>query len=202
MVIVVRGCERCVSARTDTCPKSSSAARNCGPLGLDNVGHQRQLQILAAWLPLGWMSLRARPRTVARTAVPDMHVVITGAHVHVQGLKRLTSCLCMRSAIKHVHPWTGSLASPHDALSHRPHRALLRNPGVRAPSFEISSLRARECQQGGGRIDAVFIFGQRVQDLDRKFRISVPSGGRAQTVAYMAKWLLNRCCLCPNPVQI
>ena len=27
-------------------------------------------------------------------------------------------------------------------------------------------------------------------------------GGRAQTVAYMAKWLLNRCCLCSNPVQI
>ena len=87
-------------------------------------------------------------------------------------------------------------------LCRTPHHALLKNPGVRAPSFEISSLRARECQQGGGRIDAVFIFGQRVQDLDRKFRISVPSGGRAQTVAYMAKWLLNRCCLCSNPVQI
>ena len=89
-------------------------------MGLDNVDNQRQLQILAASLPLAWMSLRARRRTVARSAVArfsaDMEV-ITCAHVHVQGLKQLTCCPFTRSSIKRVDPCTGSLASPLHALS-------------------------------------------------------------------------------------
>jgi hypothetical protein len=111
---------QCALAQTDACPDSSSAARNSGPMGLDNVDHQRQLQILAASLPLAWMSLRARRRTVARSAVArfsaDMEV-ITCAHVHVQGLKQLTCCPFTRSSIKRVDPCTGSLASPLHALS-------------------------------------------------------------------------------------
>ena len=107
-------------AQTDACPDSSSAARNSGPMGLDNVDHQRQLQILAIPLPLAWMSLRARRRTVAHSAVArfsaDMEV-ITCAHVHVQELKLLPCCPFMRSSIKHVDPCTGSLASPRLALS-------------------------------------------------------------------------------------
>ena len=111
---------RCALAHTDACPESSSAARNSGPMGLDNVDHQRQLQILAASLPLAWMSLRARRRTVARSAVArfsaDMEV-ITCAHVHVQELKQLTCCPFTRSSIKRVDPCTGSLASPLHVLS-------------------------------------------------------------------------------------
>ncbi len=106
--------------QTDACPKSCSGARNSGPMGLDNIDHQRQLQIPAASLPLAWMSLRARRRTVAHSAVArfsaDMEV-ITCAHVHVQELKLLPCCPFMRSSIKHVDPCTGSLASPLHALS-------------------------------------------------------------------------------------
>ena len=112
---------RCVvspqCAQTDACPESSSAARNYDPMGLDKVDHHRQLQILAAFLPLVWM---LRTRTVARTAVAQFSAdmeVITCAHVHVPELKMLTCCLCMRSSIKHVDPCTGSLASPRLALS-------------------------------------------------------------------------------------
>ena len=106
--------------QTDACPKSCSGARNSGPMGLDNIDHQRQLQIPGASLPLAWMSLRARRRTVAHSAVArfsaDMEV-ITCAHVHVQELKLLPCCPFMRSSIKHVDPCTGSLASPLLALS-------------------------------------------------------------------------------------
>ena len=151
-------------SRTDACPKSSSTARNSAPIGLGNVDHQRQLQILAASLPLAPVSLRARPRTVGRTAVADMEVT-TGAHVHVQGLKMLTFCPCMRPAIKHVDPWAESLASPLHALSPSSSSTLEELRSSRT-FFEILSLRTRECQQGGGRNDAVFTFGHRVQDLD------------------------------------
>ena len=106
--------------QTDACPKSCSGARNYGPMGLDNIDHQRQLQIPAASLPLAWMSLRARRRTVAHSAVArfsaDMEV-ITCAHVHVQELKLLPCCPFMRSSIKNVDTCTGSLASPLHALS-------------------------------------------------------------------------------------
>ena len=133
---------RCALAHTDACPESSSAARNSGPMGLDNVDHQRQLQILAASLPLAWMSLRARRRTVARSAVArfsaDMEV-ITCAHVHVQELKKLTCCPFTRSSIKRVDPCTGSLASP----LHRcrpPHRPLSNHSRTRRVLF-LQSLR-------------------------------------------------------------
>ena len=59
-------------------------------MGLDKVDHHRQLQILAAFLPLVWM---LRTRTVARTAVAQFSAdmeVITCAHVHVPELKMLT----------------------------------------------------------------------------------------------------------------
>jgi hypothetical protein len=119
-LVSVGRCERCALAHTDACPESSSAARNSGPMGLDNVDYQRQLQILAASLPLAWMSLRARRRTVARSAVArfsaDMEV-ITCAHVHVQELTQLTCCPFTRSSINRVDRCTGSLASPLHALS-------------------------------------------------------------------------------------
>ena len=86
-LVSVGRCERCALAHTDACPESSSAARNSGPMGLDNVDYQRQLQILAASLPLAWMSLRARRRTVARSAVArfsaDMEVITCAQHQKV-----------------------------------------------------------------------------------------------------------------------
>jgi hypothetical protein len=151
------------------------------------------------------MSLRACHRTVTRVAVaqflPDMEVK-TGAHVHVQVLKMLTFSPCTRSAIKHVDPCTGSLASPLHAPSPSSSSTLV--------GFgEFAHRFAKSCpfvsvpvSKGVVETTRYSLLDIASEDLDRNYRISVPSGGRAQTVAYMAKWLLNRCCLCPNPVQI
>ena len=98
-------------SRTDACPKSSSTARNSAPIGLGNVDHQRQLQILAASLH----SLGRTARTVAWTAVgqatDDMDMAL-GAQIHAEWLKTSNLYPRMRSATKHVHPCTESLASP------------------------------------------------------------------------------------------
>ena len=78
------------------------------PLQLPVINTSSSLLLLELCLPL------QLPLVIKFSA--DMSVIL-GTHVHVQEPKMLTSCICTSSAIKHVDPHTGSLASPLHVVS-------------------------------------------------------------------------------------
>ena len=117
--------EQCVGAGTEGCGlhARSSAAR----ISVQSVRMTSETSASCKSWPHPFHSLGRTARTVAWTAVgqatADMDMVL-GAQIHAEWLKTSNIYPRMRSATKHVHPCTESLASPLHApcSAHPPFR--------------------------------------------------------------------------------
>ena len=121
--------EQCVGAGTEGCGlhARSSAAR----ISVQSVRMTSETSASCKSWPHPFHSLGRTGRTVAWTAVgqatADMDMVL-GAQIHAEWLKTSNIYPRMRSATKHVHPCTESLASPlHAPCSVIPHFEPLAN---------------------------------------------------------------------------